>query len=141
MGKKEKFRQRIKVIEGSALAIASCEIRRQVKKGPYLKCLLLEAVKNYIKKKELNQKIIENTGDKNRLYNEEDLKEAFYMGEKHVATEKKVYPQSSDFETWFKQFKNKMALKNIIEKDLEAEEQWPTRLLIGYQNFNLVNGV
>lgn len=62
--------------------------------------------KNSIPKKELNQEIIENTDDKNRLYNEEDLKEAFYMGEKHVATEKKVYPQSPDFETWFEQFKN-----------------------------------
>ena len=44
--------------------------------------------------------------DKNK-FSEEDVKEAFYMGEKHVATEKKVYPQSPDFETWFKQFKNK----------------------------------
>lgn len=51
--------------------------------------------------------------DKNK-FSEEDVKEAFYMGEKHVATEKKVYPQSPDFETWFKQFKNEKYDSNRV---------------------------
>ena len=39
------------------------------------------------------------------MYSEEDMRKAFYMGGKHIATEGKIYEQSPNFETWFEQFK------------------------------------
>jgi len=42
-----------------------------------------------------------------RMYSEEDMREAFYMGGKHIATEGKIYEQFPNFEIWFEQFKNK----------------------------------
>ena len=43
-----------------------------------------------------------------RMYSEEDMREAFYMGGKHIATEGKIYEQSPNFETWFEQFKKEV---------------------------------
>jgi nicotinate-nucleotide adenylyltransferase len=51
----EKYRQKVKMIEVSALAIASSEIRRRVKKGESINYLVPRLLKTILKKRALCQ--------------------------------------------------------------------------------------